>query len=313
MFFKLIILTSFIISFSHASFQKVSIGEIDNHYKNKISEYELRNIINEIEYFLESKLGTNVFDYGEFYGKKINLVYVPPSKLEKRIYSHLKKLKEKEKRIIKIQKSFPKKQKDIKKLKNLFVKQNNILDKRVKSLNDYVRIVNKKKSISRNEYNKVQSYIKKQKTKLQNELQKLKKEESYVKGIVGKHNKNVFLYNNLIREHHRLNSEVEVMSRSFKKVKGMTFGITEIKLKTFYKNGKKVKEKSTKNSMNKIDIYGFDSFEELKTILAHEILHLVGIPHINKKDALMNPIIQKNQIDNFSLTQDDILNFNDHF
>ena len=45
--------------------------------------------------------------------------------------------------------------------------------------------------------------------------------------------------------------------------------------------------------MNKIEIYGFDNKQELKVILAHEIAHLVGIPHINVKDALMNPILQK--------------------
>lgn len=313
MIFKILFITLLLSSFSFASFQKVSIGEVDNHYKNKISEHELRNILKEIELFLESKLGTNVFDYAKYYGKKINLVYIPPSKQERRILSHVKKLKEKEKQVKRMQNLFPNKQNDIKKLKKMFVQQNNLLNKRVISLNDYVRTINKNKNISRTEYKKVQSYIKKQKAKLFEEQRELKKEKSYVKSVVRKHNKNVRIFNNLIREHNRLNNELSVMARSFKKIKGMTFGIKEIRLKTFYKDGQRVKEKSIKSNMNKIDIYGFDSLKELKTILTHEILHLVGIPHINKKNALMNPIVQKNQIENMNLTYWDIQNFEENF
>lgn len=65
--------------------------------------------------------------------------------------------------------------------------------------------------------------------------------------------------------------------------------------------------------MNKIEIYGFESLSELKAILAHEIAHLVGVPHIQEQGALMNPILQKNQKQNLNLTYDDILNFKEHF
>lgn len=47
--------------------------------------------------------------------------------------------------------------------------------------------------------------------------------------------------------------------------------------------------------------------------MAHEIGHLVGVPHIDAKNALMNPILQDNQIENLSLTQEDIRNFKENF
>ncbi|WP_072682652.1 matrixin family metalloprotease [Arcobacter sp. LA11] len=313
MFFKILLLFFLLVNISSASYKKLRIGKIDDYYKDRISEYELRTIIDEIEYFLEAELNMNIFDYSQLQGKDINIVYVPPSKLEKRIEHHIRKLKQKEKEIKKLQKSFPKKIKDVNKLKKLFTKQNNILNKRMRDLNDYIREVNKKKNVSKSEYNKIQNYVKKQKTKLHIQLKKLKKEQSYVKSVVDKYNKNIRLYNSLIRKHNKYNNELEVMSRNFKKIKGMTFGIKEIRLKTYYKDGKIVKEKNIRNNMNKIDIYGFDSLKELKTILAHEILHLVGIPHINAKNALMNPIIQKNQLEKLSLTREDIINFEKHF
>ena len=64
--------------------------------------------------------------------------------------------------------------------------------------------------------------------------------------------------------------------------------------------------------MNKIEIYGFESLNELKAILAHELAHLVGIPHIEVVGALMNPVLQKNQIENLELTSYDIELFNNY-
>ena len=64
--------------------------------------------------------------------------------------------------------------------------------------------------------------------------------------------------------------------------------------------------------MNKIEIYGFDNLKQLKVVLAHEIAHLVGIPHIEVKNALMNPLLDKNQ-DELVLSSEDILNFKENF
>lgn len=312
MIFRFIILIVFLFTFSSASFQKISIGQIDTYYQNRITAYELRNILDEIEYQLESKLNINIFDYSSN-GKKINLVYLPPSKLEKRIVSNLQKLKEKEKSILNIKNSFNNKQKKRNELTKIFKKQNYLLNKKIKSLNDYVKKVNKQKNMSQSRYIEVKSYMKLQKEKIDKEYKKLKKEESILKKYTYEYNKNIRKYNSLIYEHKRINNKIERMSKSFKKVKGMTFGLKEIKLKTYYVNGKLVKEKSVNQTMEKIDIYGFDSKTELKTILAHEILHLVGIPHINKKNTLMNPILQKNQLKSMSLTREDISNFNKNF
>jgi predicted Zn-dependent protease len=98
-----------------------------------------------------------------------------------------------------------------------------------------------------------------------------------------------------------------------KEVKGVAKGYTKTVLKTVYKDGKQYRTKETKNYMEKIEIYGFDNLEQLKTILAHEILHLVGVGHIDTKGALMNLILQENQVKNLHLTSEDIKNFQNSF
>lgn len=52
---------------------------------------------------------------------------------------------------------------------------------------------------------------------------------------------------------------------------------------------------------------------QFKAVLAHEIAHLVGICHIEKQGALMNPILQSNQVVRMELTPDDIKAFNQVF
>ncbi len=312
MIFRILLLNIMLFSFSFSSFQELKIGDIDDYYKSRINKQELRDIIDQIEYLFESKLNVNVFDYSE-YGKTINIIYVPPTKLEKRIEKKVEKLKNKEKEIETLNKKLPLIQRKVNRLKQEFESNNRILTKKIDSFNSYVKGINQKKSLPKNEYIKVKNYVKNENIKLNKQLEELKKEELIVKKEIMKYNKSVRSFNNLIYQYNNLNNEINRMSRNVKKIKGMTFGIKEIRTKIYYKDGRRVKEKSERNSMDKIEIYGFRNKKELKTILAHEILHLVGLPHINKKRALMNPIIQKNQLKKLTLTKDDIINFNNHF
>ncbi len=297
---------------ANASFEKIKIGKIDNYYKDKINHQEIRNILNEIEYTFESQLDMNIFDYSQD-GKVIDILYVPPSKLEKRIDKKIKKLRFKKAKVENIQNSLPKKLENINTEKSFLKQERLILNKKIERLNDYIKEVNKQKNFSKDEYTKIKAYIKKEQKKIKYSTSTLQRNQRKVQSKVNAYNQKVNLQNTLIRDFTRLNNELERMNRSFKKVKGNAIGLKEVTSKVFYKNGKKVKEKTVKNVMNKIEVYGFESKNELKAIIAHEIAHLVGIPHIDDKDALMNPILQQNQINQLSLTKSDILNFRNNF
>lgn len=312
MFIKIILLILSFTAFAYASFEKIKIGKIDDYYKDKINKQEFRNILNEIEYIFESQLDMNIFDYSND-GKSIDILYVPPSKLEQRINRKLEKINLKKEKITTIQKSFPSKLEKINIEKKFLKQDNTILNKKIKTLNDYVREVNKQKRFSKEEYKKIKAYIKDEQKKIRTDTSNLRKEERKLQSKLNSYNHKINLQNALIRDYNRLNNELERMNRSFRKVKGNAIGLKQVTSKVFYKDGKRVKEKSVKNIMNKIEIYGFESRNELKAILAHEIAHLVGIPHIEVKDALMNPILQKNQINQLSLTKSDILNFKKNF
>jgi chromosome segregation ATPase len=309
---KILLLIFIFTNILFASFEYVSVGNIDRYYNSKISTEQLKSLLLEIEEDLESQLQTNIFDLSNN-GKPINLVYVEPSLLEKRIERKIDLLKSKQKKINQLQEYLTKNQKIINKEKELFKKENALLNSRIKDFNSYVKEINKKRNFSNEQFKRIKADILSTKKKLDIEINKMNRYRDDIKRKVNKFNTKVNSFNNQIREYKRLSKEIETLTRGFKKVKGMTFGVKEINTKTYFKDGKRVQEKTQKQRMDKIEIYGFSSRGELKAVLAHEILHLVGLPHINDKYSLMNSVMQENQIKNLKLTKEDIKNFRKNF
>ena len=306
-FLTLILLSTYLFS----SYQMVYIGKIDKYYENKVSYDELRIILDEIESTFESTLGVHVFDYSRD-GKPIDILYLASSKLEKKFKRKNDTLKRKQDNIKALEEYFYINQEKIDILKDEQSYKNNIFNNKVNDLNEYVKEKNTHR-LSKNEYTKVQKYVSTKKAKIKSELKVLKKEQRELKRIISKFNAKVISYNNKISQYNILSNELESMNRSFKKVKGKTFAQKKVTLKTYYKDGKKIEERDVEKTMNKIEIYGFDNLAELKVIIAHEIGHLVGLPHIQVEHALMNPILQKKQKEELFLSHEDILNFRDNF
>lgn len=304
------LLTFFTISF--ASFQEVKIGKIDDFYKDKLTEQQLRTIIDEIKYTFESELNMHIFDYSQN-GKPIDILFETPSKLEEKIQKKMENVNSKLEKIQELKALFPQIKDEMTISQNSYNEQTSILNKKIEALNEYIRDINKKGSLSKDEYLKVQNYINIEKKEIDLESKKQKKLQMDLTRLFNHYNQKVFSFNNLVNDTNRLNNEIESMNRSFKKIKGKTFGEENTIIKAYYKDGELVKEKSITTTMNKIEIYGFNNLKQLKAVLAHEIAHLVGIPHIEAKNALMNPILDKAQEENLVLTPEDILNFKENF
>lgn len=309
---KILILNLLILSSLLAGYEKVRIGNIHKHYQNQITPTQLRTLLSEIENTFESQLGFNVFDYSQD-GKPIDLLYLPPSKMEKRINRKIDSFNKKKEKLNKLSGFFPKKKKELDSVQKKYNIQADILNSKITNLNNYVREVNKIKQYPKKQYDEIKNYIKIKKDEIKNERKLKRSLERKLRKTLNQYNNKIHSYNNLVRQSSMLIKEIESLQRSYKVVRGKTFGQKEITLKTTIKNGKKYKERTTKSSMDKIEIYSFENLNQLKVILAHEIGHLVGIPHIDFKDALMNPILQKSQENRLFLTIEDIKNIKTHF
>lgn len=219
-------------------------------------------------------------------------------------------------------------------------KKKKSLNKKIANIESYLRkinIKNQRRELTKEQYKQAQEYQKKEtkairikeneirkEINIYNNLQKKyanqvnafyqSREKSSAK-VYGSHNEKVRVYNTYTRKYNQVSFELESISRKLgkPKIKGLAFGTRKVDIITSYKNGKKIVKKKVKNIMNKIEIYGFKNLKELEVVLAHEILHLVGIPHINVKRALMNPFLQKNQLNELKLTRQDIANIKKNF
>ena len=311
MYYKIIFLLFFSFDSLFASYEQLRIGRIDDFYKDKLSEHQLKIIIDEIEHTFESQLNMNIFDYSQN-GKPIDIIFETPSKLEEKIKEKMEKFTLKLEKIEELKRQFPKIKEEMCISKNTYNEQSSILNKKIEELNEYVRNINKKTNLSKDEYLEAQSYINIEKSEIDIEGKKQKKSHKDLTKLFNSYNQKVFSFNNLVNDSNRISNEIESMSRNFKKIKGKVFAEENTTIKTYYKDGQLVKEKSSIISMNKIEIYGFDNLKQLKVVLAHEIAHLVGIPHIEVKNALMNPLLDKNQ-DELVLSSEDILNFKENF
>lgn len=300
------------LNISFASYEQVRIGKIDSYYKNKISDQELLFLLKEIENLFESELKTNVFDYSEN-GKPIDILHVSNKQLEENLSKKIEKLDNKKEKLLQLQDSFLLKKDEINQLQESLNSQTKILNNKIEALNNYIKELNNKKSLPKNEYNSVKDYLRSEEEKINQERKIQKDIQSDLTKTVNNYKRKFFIYNSLINESNILIKEIESINVGMRIINGRTFGFQETTLKTSYINNKEVKEKSIKNSMTKIEIYGFDSIEHLKIILAHEIAHLLGVPHINVKGALMNPILQEEQKEKLFLTLEDIENFRNNF
>jgi len=312
MIYKIIFLMLLVFSSVKAGMQEIRIGTIDKFYANEINKDELKGILDDIQETFKTQLGYDVFKYSAV-GKPIDILYVAPLKLEKRIALKTKKLQIKKNKIDDLQMEFPDKQKRIEEYKENLTKFADHIHQMTKSLNSYIKNANKRRDFTTAEYKNVQMFVSRKQNRIDREIVNLRKERRILRRLIDDYNKKIYKLNRLVYEYNNLTNQIRKMSTNIVKVKGKTFGLQEVSLKTYYKDGKKVKEKSVKNSMTKIEIYGFENKQQLKAVLAHEIAHLVGLPHINVEGALMNPILQSNQIENLALTKEDIRNFNENF
>lgn len=311
MILKIALINLIFLTISFASFQKVKIGKIDDYYNDKITITQIENIVKEIEQIFESQLGFNVFDYS-YDGKPIDILYLPPSQLEKRVKRKLAKLNKNIKKIEDLQDYFPNKKIEVDSLQKEYDLKSKYLNEKISDLNKYVKEANKKK-YTKQEYNEVKSHINSRKNDIKKDNSEKKSLERKLRRLVLQYNNKILKFNNLIRQSNYLSTEIESLNRNNKIVKGRTFGQKEITMKTYFKDGKKYKEKNVKNSMNKIEIYNFENINQLKAVIAHEIAHLVGIPHINEKGSLMHPILQKEQVEALYLSKWDLINFKENF
>jgi chaperonin cofactor prefoldin len=306
---RIFLLILVIITTIDAKYEKVKIGNIDSFYSDKISDNELYQMILEIKDEFDNKIGVTVFDYDEDVGKPIDIIYVPKSRQKREYEKALNSLESQKMKIDDLKDKLLQNKEIIEEDVKILEQQNQDINNRISKLNSYITKLNSRKDLSKNEYNEAKEYIDTEQRRINTQTRRFNQDNRQYKSKLIKYKQSISFYNNAINKYNRFQRKLEIMARSIKEIKGVAKGYTQTTVKKFHENGKTYTQKETLSYMEKIEIYGFEDLKELKAILAHELGHLVGLGHINKEGALMNPILQQNQVKNFSLTKYDVKEF----
>lgn len=294
-----------------AQYQQVKIGEISSKYRDLLTQKQLYNLIQEIKVQFDSQLGYSVFEYSQN-GLPINILFVNES--QKR-----KILKRYEAQIVSIQKQMEllnmqiaDERSSLNQNEEPLNDEANRLNQSIANLNSYIVKTNSNiSSISKEQYQVIKQKVATEQSNIEKAKKIFDEKRARHDRDLRELNRMISRHNSLIRKHNSLVIRIESLSDSIVEVKGKAIGKNITKVLTYSQAGKKIVQKENYSEMEKIEIYGFDgNMNQLKAVLAHEIAHLVGVNHIDKKGALMNPILQSNQIEKMELTQDDIKAFN---
>ena len=297
-----------------AKFQSVSIGTIAPEYQDKLAEEDIYTTLLSIEQQFRSQLGYSVFTYSGS-GKPINVVYIEPSAKKKKILKLKKELSRRLKELDLLEHEGAVAKKEYKREKTLLHAKYEQNNQRVKELNDYIKRMNirTKKGISKEEYRQYRAYTKQERADIDAIFSKLRKEQEALHQKFNKIKRHTKHYNQLVREYNAVRREKEQFSKDYIEVKGVTKSNIKTTRITTIKNGKKSVKTNKNINMDKIEIYDFETLAKFKAVLAHEIGHLVGVGHVQAKGALMNPLLQKEQLKHLSLTPADIEAFDKVF
>ncbi|MDD2358316.1 MAG: matrixin family metalloprotease [Thiovulaceae bacterium] len=301
-------------SIAIAQFQQVRIGEISSKYKDSLSQKQLHDLIQEIKVQFERQLGYSVFEYSPS-GLPINILFANESQRKKLLRRYKEDLTSTQNQIEQLDKHIADERglfdKDTQTLKEV----SDRLNRSIADLNSYIAKTNSTvSSLSKEQYQTLKQNIDAQQSNLKKEKKVFEQMRAGHNRDIREFNRMISRHNSLTRQYNSLVIRIESLSDSILEVKGKTIGKNITTVKTYTQDGKQIVQKENYSDMEKIEIYGFDgNMNQLKAVLAHEIGHLVGVNHIKNKGALMNPLLQSNQIEKMTLTPDDMKAFNQVF
>lgn len=286
-----------------AEYQKVQVGIIDQHFD--ITKSQVEQLLREIEEELESQVGLSLFDHSNE-GKPIDFIYMPPSQKKQNIDSSLKKLQREFGQLERVVIRLKRKQTNLLQKEQKVITRKEQLDKQIINLNKKIDQFNNSNITSQTEFKQQKKQIETEQRKLQSRINKWNQVNRNYEVYLNAYNQQVIDYRLRVKQYNRLQRKLETLVRTSPEIQGAAKGYKQIVYNRFEKDGNTFIDKQETNTMERIEIYGYESLAHLKAILAHELLHLVGVGHIGSKGALMNPILQENQVEKLELRDADI-------
>ena len=255
-------------------------GHIDRRFN--VSKEELKNVMKDVEDLWSTALGRNLLNYNRNGEVVINLVYGKDQKRtedEQTLSGRIEVLKKQ------VEMSKKKYQHQMK----LYRKKKNELRTTISHYTEIAKNFNKKISRWKAEGGIPQ--------KEEQNIEKTKQQIAYLQLQIKKkqkHTETLRKQVNSISKH--LNTIIDLQNQMISKYNNKFSDPQKFDQGRYIRDGNK----------EKINIYQFSNRAELKTVLAHEAGHAMGLGHVDNPKAIMNAMMDKQDIFHLSLTKEDI-------
>ncbi|WP_176466276.1 matrixin family metalloprotease [Aliifodinibius salipaludis] len=255
------------------------LGDIDSRFD--VSEQELIEVLKEVETLWSSALGRNVLNFSESGNVSVNLIYSKEQQLtdaERQFSNRIKAKEQQEETARRVFDQLSKRYKE----KEQEVRQT--LSTYNKTASTYDDLANKWDGKEANteiidKFNKLEQQLK-------NIDEDLKQEKQNLASLRERTNAKTEQLNTLIKEHNNL---IEEYNNRFSKPRKFDQG-------QYVKRGEN----------QAVNIYQFGSRAQLKTVLAHEMGHALGLDHVDNPKSIMHKMMDAQNMANLQLTEEDI-------
>jgi len=255
-------------------------GHIDPRFNTSIGE--LKNVMKEVEALWSTAMGRDLLDYDPNGEVVINLVYGKDQKRteeEKALSNRIQILK----------KQVDLRKNEYQRLMKKYQAQKSDLQTRTSHFEEVVKSYNT--DISRW---KTAGGIPKSK---EQEVEKMQHQISYLQSQINKKRSDVeSLRKRINSKSDHLNSIIDQRNQMISHYNDRFSNPQKFDQGRYIRNGEQ----------EKINIFQFSNRAELKTVLAHECGHAMGLGHVDNPKSIMNAMMDQQDIFNLSLTKDDI-------
>ena len=255
---------------------KYSIGDVDLRFD--ISEDELLGIVDQAADVWENPIGKNLFKYDPKSDFKINLVFDERQQQSIEYENLENKLDSLESSRDALKKEYEELHKKYQKRLDNYDNMVTEYKERIKEYNKEVNLWNKKGGAPKDIYDRLEE----EKGELENLYDSIEKEKIAINKLAGKTNDLAKKEGKLVESY---NDSVETYQSKYGQTNEFNKGIYD---------------------GQKIDIFQFKEFSDLRLTLVHEMGHALGIGHLENSKSIMYYLMGEQNMNNLVLSEEDL-------